>query len=87
MAVALVRSDIQYAWKGPSLLLEAFRDHGQLRASLEEHVEDAGATIDALERVGISLSEVTDRLLEEGVTLFDEAFDALLSAVDKGRRS
>ena len=67
--------------------LEAFRDHGRLRASLEDSIEDARATILALERVGISLSDVTDRLLEDGVTLFRKAFDSLLAAVDRGRRS
>jgi transaldolase len=57
------------------------------RTSLEDNVDAAHATIAALERVGISLSDVTDRLLEDGVTLFREAFDSLLAAVDKGRRS
>ena len=43
--------------------------------------------IAALEHVGISLDDVTDRLLEDGVTLFCKAFDSLLAAVDKERRS
>jgi transaldolase len=67
--------------------LDAFRAHGRLRASLEENIEDSRASIAALERVGISLRDVTDRLLEEGVVLFRKAFDALLSAVDRERRS
>ena len=67
--------------------LEAFRDHGRLRASLEDSVEEAHATIAGLERVDISLDSVTDRLLEDGVTRFCKAFDSLLAAVDKGRRS
>ena len=60
---------------------------GELRASLEEHVEDAREILEALERAGISLREVTDTLVEEGVTLFSEAFDRLLAAVEKGRRN
>jgi transaldolase/glucose-6-phosphate isomerase len=67
--------------------LEAFRNHGQLRASLEDHVDEARETTEALARTGISLSNVTDRLLEDGVTLFSEAFQTLLAAVDRGRRS
>ena len=39
------------------------------------------------ERAGISLSDVTDTLVEDGVTLFSDAFDRLLAAVEKGRRS
>jgi transaldolase/glucose-6-phosphate isomerase len=67
--------------------LEAFRDHGRLRTSLEDNIEDARRSIAALERVGISLSDVTDRLLEDGLTLFRSAFDSVLAAVDRGRRS
>jgi transaldolase / glucose-6-phosphate isomerase len=66
--------------------LEAFRDHGRLRASLEDNIEDARAHLYVLERVGIFLSDVTDRLLEDGVTLFRKAFDSLLAAVGRGRR-
>ena len=65
--------------------LEAFRDHGRLRASLEDNIDDARARLVALDRVGILLSDVTDRLLEDGVTLFCKAFDNLLAAVDEGR--
>jgi transaldolase / glucose-6-phosphate isomerase len=67
--------------------LEAFRDHGQLRASLEDNVGEAHKVIEALERTGISLRNVTDRLLEDGLTVFSKAFDTLLAAVDKGRRT
>ena len=67
--------------------IEAFRDHGRLRASVEDDIDDAQASLAALERVGISLTGVTDRLLEDGVTLFCKAFDSLLAAVDQGRRS
>jgi transaldolase/glucose-6-phosphate isomerase len=66
--------------------LEAFRDHGRLRASLGGNVDAARATLETLEHVGISLGEVTDQLLEDGVTLFRKAFDGLLAAVDAGRR-
>ena len=67
--------------------MEAFREHGRLRASLEDDIVGARATITALERVGISLTDVTGRLLEEGVTLFCKAFDGLLAAVTEGRDS
>ncbi|HJR60454.1 MAG TPA: transaldolase [Vicinamibacterales bacterium] len=67
--------------------LDAFRDHGRLRSSLDDHVDDARATIEALGLAGISLTEVTDKLLEDGVTQFCAAFDTLLAAVDRGRRS
>ncbi len=67
----------------PSPTLEAFRDHGRLRWSLEEDVEGAQALMRTLERAGVSMAEVTERLLDDGVRLFAEAFDKLLQAVDK----
>ncbi|MGO4711215.1 bifunctional transaldolase/phosoglucose isomerase [Bradyrhizobium sp. 2TAF24] len=65
----------------PPATLDAFRDHGQLRDSLEENVPDAEHVLAELARAGISLEAITDRLVEEGVTLFAEAFDKLLGAV------
>jgi transaldolase/glucose-6-phosphate isomerase len=65
----------------PPATLEAFRDHGRLRASLEEDVEVAHDTMEVLEQVGISMTEVTEKLLEEGVRLFAEPFDKLLDAL------
>src|SRR5262249_10584205 len=65
----------------PPATFDAFREHGRLRASLVEHIEEAHDTMDTLVRVGISMQEVTDKLLKEGVELFAEAFDKLLTAV------
>jgi transaldolase / glucose-6-phosphate isomerase len=66
----------------PPATLDAFRDHGLPRASLEENVPAAAEVMAALARAGISMKEVTDELLKQAVKLFAEAFDKLLSAVD-----
>jgi transaldolase / glucose-6-phosphate isomerase len=66
--------------------LEAFRDHGRLRASLGADVPAAHQILKALASAGISLSDVTDRLLEDGVRLFVEAFRTLLGAIVRGRQ-
>jgi transaldolase/glucose-6-phosphate isomerase len=71
----------------PPETLKAFRDHGKPRASLEEAVDDARDVISSLQHAGISLNDVTDTLVNDGVRLFSEAFDTLLAAVDTGRRS
>jgi transaldolase/glucose-6-phosphate isomerase len=68
----------------PPATLDAFRDHGVPRASLEEDVKAAQDTMFALKQAGISMKDVTDRLLDDGVRLFSEAFDKLLKAVDRG---
>ncbi len=61
--------------------LEAFRDHGRPRASLTEDVDGAFDTMATLAGTGISMKDVTDELLAQGVQLFSDAFDKLLSAV------
>ena len=66
----------------PPATLDAFRDHGKTRQSLEEDVAGAAETMAALEAAGVSMKEVTDKLLEDGVRLFSEAFDKLLAAVE-----
>ncbi len=67
----------------PPATIDAFRDHGKLRNSLTEDVPGAQKTMDDLERAGISIKEVTDKLTNDGVKLFADAFDKLLAAVEK----
>jgi len=66
----------------PPSTFDAFRDHGKLRNSLEENVDAAQATMTNLERAGISMKSVTDKLLVDGLKLFSDAFDKLLNALD-----
>jgi transaldolase/glucose-6-phosphate isomerase len=71
----------------PPATLDAFRQHGQLRASLQEDVEAAADAIATIAEVGISMRNVTDKLLVEGVQLFSGAFESLLKAVEKQTRN
>lgn len=65
----------------PPATLDAFRDHGQVRSSLDEGMDEATAVIETLDGLGISLDDVTDRLLDAGVTLFVQAHDRLLRSL------
>lgn len=67
----------------PQGTLEAFLDHGKVRDALTEDVEAARRTMQELEAVGVSMKQVTDQLVEEGVRLFDASFDKLLAAIAK----
>jgi transaldolase/glucose-6-phosphate isomerase len=64
----------------PPATFDAFRDHGKLRPSLTENVEGAAKTMADLAKAGISMKEVTDKLLVDGVKLFSDAFTQLLAA-------
>jgi transaldolase/glucose-6-phosphate isomerase len=65
----------------PPATFDAFREHGRPRASLVTDRADAHRTLAELERFGIDLDRVTDRLLEEAVGAFQDAFAGLLDAV------
>ena len=65
----------------PEATLAAFRDHGQLRQSLEEDIDGARDVMAALEEQGVSMKEATDKLQEDAVRLFVEPFDKLLGAI------
>ena len=67
----------------PPATLDAFRDHGKLRASLTEDVAAAKKVMDSLAAAGISMAAVTSKLTDDGVKLFADAFDKLLAAVEK----
>src|SRR4029077_2916782 len=69
----------------PPATLEAFRDHGKLRDSLEEDIEEAQHVLAELERSGISLDSVTAELIKDGVRLFADSADKLYGAVAQKR--
>ncbi|MBR0776438.1 bifunctional transaldolase/phosoglucose isomerase [Bradyrhizobium diazoefficiens] len=65
----------------PPATLDAFRDHGKPRDSLEENVEDASRVLEELERSGVSLDAITEELVKDGVKQFADAADKLYGAV------
>ncbi len=67
----------------PPATFDAFREHGQLRNSLTENVDAAVKEMANLEKAGISMKEVTDKLVVDGVKLFADAFNQLLDATGK----
>src|SRR5512138_991351 len=69
----------------PPATFDAFRDHGRARPTLEEDVEGARRTLAELADLGISIEEITDRLLADGVRLFAEPFAKLLAAIEQRR--
>ncbi|HXH68288.1 MAG TPA: transaldolase [Candidatus Limnocylindrales bacterium] len=67
----------------PPATFDAFRDHGKLRASLTEDLPGAARHMENLAKAGISMKEVTEQLVVDGVRLFAEAFKTLLDATGK----
>jgi transaldolase/glucose-6-phosphate isomerase len=70
----------------PPATFDAFRDHGRPRASLIENVDAAKQTMATAANLGISIKQVTDKLTDDGVKQFSDAFDKLLAAVEKNSK-
>ena len=70
----------------PLETLNAFCDHGQVRPSVEEGVEEAECVLASLAKVGVALDAVTEQLQKDGVKAFADSFDQLLSALEEKRK-
>jgi transaldolase len=59
----------------------AFSEHGKAAATLERGLEEADGVLRDLAAAGIDLSQVTRRLLDEGIEKFVESFDDVLQTI------
>jgi transaldolase len=67
----------------PHATMDAFADHGEVTGdTVRGGYDEAREQLDALERLGISYSEVTDQLEREGVSKFDKSWDELNATVN-----
>jgi transaldolase len=67
----------------PPATIDAFRDHGEVRRSVDADYAGAERTIAALASLGIDLAEVTDKLLLDGLASFAKSFDTLTGGLEK----
>ena len=62
----------------PIETLNAYRDHGNPRMTLEENLDQASQILRELPRLGIDLDQITQELEDQGVKKFQAAFDRLM---------
>jgi transaldolase len=67
----------------PPATIDAFRDHGKAAATLDGGYDAADATIAQLESVGISLKDITDKLLADGLVAFEKSYQQLVDVIGK----
>jgi len=70
----------------PPNTLAAFREHGEVRRSLDEHVDTAKRQLKELADAGIDLDQVTGELEVEGVDSFYKSYADLTRALTKAAR-
>lgn len=71
----------------PPQTLVALLDHGEIRQSIQENLDEQHAALKGLAEIGIHMDEVTQQLEEEGVKAFSDAFTALLKTIDERRQA
>jgi transaldolase/glucose-6-phosphate isomerase len=67
----------------PPATLAAFREHGEVRRSLDENLDVAKRQLKQLAETGVDLAQVTHELEVEGVDSFTKSFETLLAAIAK----
>jgi transaldolase len=67
----------------PPQTIEAFRDHGVVKRTVDAGVDEAQQVIQTLDREGISIDSVTDKLLVDGIASFQKSFDELIAGLQK----
>jgi transaldolase len=67
----------------PPKTLDAYRNHGDPKSSLEQDVKQAGWTLAHLPELGISIDNITQQLEDDGVKKFNEPFDKLMEGLAK----
>ena len=65
----------------PPATIDAFRDHGRVRPSLEENLEESRQVFSKLAKLGINMDDVTNKLQNDGVKLFADSFDTLIDSI------
>lgn len=71
----------------PEATLEAFLDHGTVRDTVSEDLDDARDTWKQLEKVGVDLDDVAAVLEQQGVDAFVKSYDDLLASLDEKAQS
>ena len=71
----------------PPATIEAFRDHGEVKRTVDADYAAAEGVMSALAAVGIDMTEVTDKLLTEGLASFQKSFDTLTAGLEKKREA
>ena len=66
----------------PPATIDAFKDHGVVAKNVDKKVAAAEGLLKEIEAVGISMREVTEKLLVDGIASFQKSFDELIAGLE-----
>jgi transaldolase len=70
----------------PPATLDAFRDHGRVRLTLETEGEGLNAVLATAATLGIDVHAITEQLQTDGIKAFASSFDQLVATLQEKRR-
>jgi transaldolase/glucose-6-phosphate isomerase len=69
----------------PPATFTAFRDHGKVRLTIEENLDEAKKTLADLAKAGIDLKHACQKLQDDGVKAFADSFESLTESITSKR--
>jgi transaldolase len=70
----------------PQVTVDAFRDHGEARATLKEGLDEAKKILSKLKSYGVSVEEVCQKVQDDGVQAFKNSYDKLIASLESKRK-
>ncbi len=71
----------------PPATLDAFSDHGVVSRTVDADLPQADLAIADIEAAGVSMNDVTDQLLRDGIASFQKSYDSLLAGLERKRHA
>jgi len=63
----------------PPDTIKAFIDHGKVKSTLNEGIDEAKTQLKKLKDLGVDINKITDKLLVDGVKSFSDSFESLIN--------
>ena len=70
----------------PMETIDAFRDHGIAAETLTTNLDEANKAMEELKNKGIDIDKVTQKLEDEGIEKFNQAYEKLIKSIDTQKR-
>ncbi|MBF8456993.1 transaldolase [Kaistella sp. G5-32] len=70
----------------PIETIDAFRDHGNAEETLTTNLDEANRAMEELKEKGIDIDKITQKLEDEGIEKFNQAYEKLIKSIDSQKR-
>ena len=71
----------------PPTTLDAFRDHGRVKCTVTESVDEAQAALVRLAELGIDLQAIAETLQKDGMAAFASDYEHVLAGLERKKHA